>query len=93
MSVSTRLRTDSEHAPVAEESRNGDVAAFIEHLPLRRIGCEPRPIGGEVFKAELTHTLVQPLADLAAHFAKTPPAQIKLRQRPLQESRAIHVVH
>ena len=46
------LAQDLEHASVAEEARDGDVAAFIERAPLRRIGLEPASVGRKVVKSE-----------------------------------------
>jgi hypothetical protein len=69
------------------------VATFVENAPLRRIGLKPGPVSREVGKPEIVHAPLEPVANLAADLAESCPAQAELRQRPLQEGRAILVIH
>src|ERR1700730_18420820 len=82
-----------EHVPVAEKSRNGDMATFIEDTPFGRIDLKSRPIGDKVCESEIVHTPLDPFAELTAHLAEAGPAQLELRQRPLQEGGTIRIVH
>lgn len=84
---------DLEHAFVAKEARDGDVAAFIESMPFRRIKLELSAVGCKAVKAELANSLLEAFADLAADFSEAGPAQVLLRQRPLEKGDAIAIVH
>jgi hypothetical protein len=61
--------------------------------PLRRIGLEAAAVGRKIGKSEFADSPVQTLADLAAHLTKSGPAEIALRERPLEETSAISIVH
>jgi len=87
------LAQDLEHALVAEEARDSDVAAFIESAPLRRINFQPSAIGCKAIKAKFADSQLEAFADLAADFSKAEPAQVVLRQRPLEKGSAIAIVH
>ena len=82
-----------EHASVAEKSRNGDVATFVEHAPLRWVGFEPLAVRRETCELEDPQASLESLADLPAHFAKAQPAEAQSRQSPLQESCTVRIVH
>jgi len=69
------------------------MAAFIEGAPLRRIGLEPAAIGRKIVKSEFADSSLQALADLTAHFTEAGPAQVALRQCPLEKGGAIAIVH
>jgi hypothetical protein len=69
------------------------VAAFIESAPLRRITLEPSAVGYKAVKAEFADSQLEAFADLAAHLSESGPAQIVLRQRPLEKGGAIAIVH
>ena len=55
-----------EHAPVAEEPRNGDAAGRVEDAPFRRIGFEAGAVGGESVQAEPPAPLLPRTGRLAA---------------------------
>ena len=80
-----------EYAPVAEEARNRDVAASVEHLPLAGIILQSCSIGGEIRKLKVLHAPLEAFA----HPGGAPFGNLALdpRQRPLQEDRAIRIVH
>ncbi len=84
---------DLVHTPVAVETGNRYHAAAIEGGPLRRIGLEAAPVGCKIGKSEFADSPLQALADLAAHLTKSGPAEIALRERPLEEASAISIVH
>ena len=69
------------------------MAAAVDNLPLGAIILQTCSIGGEIRKLKVMHAPLEAFADLAAHLAETWPAQVDLRQRPLQEGRAIRIVH
>jgi hypothetical protein len=69
------------------------MAASIENAPLRRIGFQPVAIVRELLEPEVFDAALDPPADLAAHLAKTGPAQLQTRQRPLQKGDALGVTH
>jgi hypothetical protein len=87
------LAQDFEHASVAEEARNGDVAAFIESAPFGRIKLEPSAVGCKAIEAEFADSQIDAFADLAAHFSEAVPAQVLPRQRPLEKGGAIAIIH
>jgi hypothetical protein len=69
------------------------VAQSIEDGPFIRIGLKPLPIGGKIREAEFFRAAFEPLADLAMDFPEPLPAEVKTRQRPLQQGYAIGISH
>jgi hypothetical protein len=69
------------------------VAAFVEGTPLGGISLKPAAVGRKVVKSEFEDSSFQVPADLTAHFAKAGPAQLALRQRPLEKGHAVVIVH
>ena len=84
---------DLEHAFVAEEAQDGDVAAFIETALFLRINLEPSAVSCKVANSEFADSQLEAFADLASHFSKTGPTQALLRQGPLEKGGAIAIVH
>ncbi len=87
------LAQDLEHAFVAEEARDGDMAAFVEGAPFLRIKLEPSAVSCKAVQAEFADSQLEAFADLASHFSKAGPTQVLLRQGPLEKGGAIAIVH
>jgi hypothetical protein len=87
------LAQDLEHTSISEEARDGDVAALIERVPLRRVGLKPAAIVRKVVKSKFPDSSLQALADLTAHLSKARPAKVALRQCPLEKGGTIAIVH
>ena len=68
------------------------MAAFVEEPPFLRVGFEPLAVVGEISELEFGHAPLEAFADLSAHLAESRPAQVALRQGPLEECQPIHGV-
>ena len=69
------------------------MATFIEGAPLCGIDLKSLSVCSEVRELEIGDTSREPFANLAAYLAIARPAQIELRQRPLEKGYAVAILH
>src|SRR3954469_20904095 len=84
---------DIEHALVAIQARDGDIAEIVDYGPLVRGCLEPTSILLECLQPQLIHPAPKSLAYLGADLAEPRPAQSQLRQGPLQKGRTLVLAH
>ena len=82
-----------EYAPVTEKSGDGYATQSVKDLPFLAVALQIRPVSGNICNLQSPQSPANAFTHLLADFAKSRPAHVQLRQRPLQKGYAGVVIH
>jgi len=82
-----------EYASVTEKPGDGYATHSVKDFPFLAVALQIRPVIGNICNLQSPQSPANALTQLLADFAKSRPAHVQLRQRPLQKGYAGVVIH